>query len=64
MKNGWTPQSNSCGVRHFYAKGLTANLSSLWRYRVGDWRVICDIQDENIQITVLRLGHRKDIYSG
>lgn len=43
-------------------KALKANLSGLWRYRVGDYRVICDIQDAKILITVLRVGHRKNIY--
>lgn len=43
-------------------KALTGNLVNLWRYRVGDYRIICDIQDEKILITVLRLGHRKEIY--
>lgn len=43
-------------------KVLVGNLAHLWRYRVGDYRLICDIQDEKILITVLRLGHRKVIY--
>ena len=43
-------------------KALTGNLVNLWRYLVGDYRIICDIQDEKILITVLRLGHRKEIY--
>lgn len=43
-------------------KALKANLSGLWRYRVGDYRVICDIQDTKILITVLRVGHRKNVY--
>ena len=34
----------------------------LRRYRVGDYRFICDIQDEEIAILVLELGHRKDVY--
>lgn len=43
-------------------KALVGNMAHLWRYRVGDYRLICDIQDEKILITVLRLGHRKIIY--
>jgi len=34
----------------------------LWRYRVGDYRVICKIQDERLIVLVVRLGHRKDVY--
>ena len=35
---------------------------SLWRYRVGDYRLICDIQDDRVVVLVLEVGHRKDIY--
>ena len=34
----------------------------LWRYRVGDYRVICKIEDDRVVVLVLRLGHRKEIY--
>ena len=43
-------------------KALKGNLSSLWRYRTGDWRIICEIQDTKILITVLRIGNRKKVY--
>ena len=43
-------------------KPLVSNLSGLWRYRVGDYRLICSIEDDRILITVLRLGHRREIY--
>lgn len=43
-------------------KSLVGNLSHLWRYRVADYRLICDIQDEKILVTILRIGHRKEIY--
>jgi mRNA interferase RelE/StbE len=39
-----------------------ATLGSYWKYRVGDWRIICDIQDRRLIIRVLRLGNRRDIY--
>jgi mRNA interferase RelE/StbE len=39
-----------------------ARLGSYWKYRVGDWRVICDIQDEHIVVRVLRVGNRRDMY--
>lgn len=44
-------------------KALKGKLSNYWRYRVGDYRLICDIKDSEIIITVLRIGHRKDIYT-
>lgn len=43
-------------------KALVDNMRSLWRYRVGDYRVICEIQDSKIIISVLKIGHRKNIY--
>jgi mRNA interferase RelE/StbE len=43
-------------------KPLHGDKGGLWRYRVGDYRLICDIQDEKITVLVLRVGHRKDIY--
>ena len=42
---------------------LTGQLSGLWRYRVGDWRVICQIKDTELIILVVELGHRRSIYS-
>lgn len=43
-------------------KALTGNLVDLWRYRVGNYRIITEIQDETICILILRVGHRKDVY--
>lgn len=43
-------------------KGLTANRSGLWRYRVGDYRIISSIEDERLVILVVEVGHRKEIY--
>lgn len=37
-------------------------LGAFWKYRVGDWRLICDIQDERIVVRVLRLGYRREAY--
>ena len=39
-----------------------ATLGSYWKYRVGDWRIICDIQDRRLIVRVLRLGNRREIY--
>ena len=43
-------------------KPLTANLAGLWRYRVGDYRLICDIQDGELVVLVLLIGHRREVY--
>lgn len=43
-------------------KALTGELSGLWRYRTGDYRIVCEIQDNVLIILVVRVAHRKDIY--
>lgn len=43
-------------------KALPANLRGLWRYRIGNFRVICQIQDDQLLVLVLTVGHRRDIY--
>jgi mRNA interferase RelE/StbE len=43
-------------------KGMTGALRDLWRYRVGDYRIICDILDETLVIIAIDLGHRSEIY--
>lgn len=39
-----------------------AALGNYWKYRVGDWRIVCDIQDDKVVVRVLRIGNRKEIY--
>ena len=44
-------------------KALTGpTLGTYWRYRVGDYRVICDIEDSALRILVIKMGNRKDVY--
>jgi mRNA interferase RelE/StbE len=43
-------------------KALTGPLGELWRYRIGDYRVICEIQNNIMRILVVEVGHRKQIY--
>lgn len=43
-------------------KALSGRLGELWRYRVGDYRVICEIQDNIMRILVVEAGHRKQVY--
>ncbi|MFZ3266751.1 MAG: type II toxin-antitoxin system RelE/ParE family toxin [Terriglobales bacterium] len=45
-----------------FGKPLQGDKKGLWRYRVGDYRLICDIQDERITVLALRVGHRKEAY--
>lgn len=43
-------------------KGLVGDHSREWRYRVGDYRIIVDIQEKALIVLVIAVGHRKDIY--
>ena len=43
-------------------KALTSNLSGLWRYRIGDYRILCRICDDKLIITVIEIGHRSTVY--
>ena len=45
-------------------KALTGPLGGLWRYRIGDHRVICEIVDSALRVLVVRMGDRKEVYRG
>lgn len=45
-----------------HGKGLTSNRSGQWRYRVGDYRIIVDIEDEKLIILVVEVEHRSRVY--
>mgnify|MGYP003103979986 FL=1 len=53
---------NGCSDSRQHDKGLTANRSGQWRYRVGDYRIIVEIEDTKVIVLVLEIGHRKNIY--
>lgn len=60
---GWIERNlENCENPRIHGKNLIANKSGQWRYRIGDYRIICEIQDEKITILVLEVGHRKSIY--
>jgi len=61
---GWVRKNlEGCKDPRQHGKSLTANRSGQWRYRVGDYRLLAEIQDERIIILVLHIGHRRDIYN-
>jgi mRNA interferase RelE/StbE len=39
-----------------------SRFTGLWKYRVGNFRIICDIQDEKVTVLVVRIGHRREVY--
>ena len=43
-------------------KALTGNLRTYWRYRVGDYRIVCDIRDNDLVIVAVIIGHRSEVY--
>ncbi len=43
-------------------KVLTGNLASVWRYRIGDYRILCDIEDGRLVILVIDVAHRREVY--
>jgi mRNA interferase RelE/StbE len=43
-------------------KALTGDKGGLWRYRIGDYRAICRLEDERLIVLVLDVGHRREIY--
>jgi mRNA interferase RelE/StbE len=45
-----------------FGKHLRQNLAGLWRYRVGDYRLICRFEDARVVVLVLKVGHRREIY--
>lgn len=51
-----------CENPRVHGKGLTANRSGQWRYRVGDYRILADIQDSELILVLVDIGHRSRIY--
>ena len=45
-----------------HGKGLTADKSGLWRYRVGDYRILAQREDEKLVVYAVTIGHRRDVY--
>ena len=45
-----------------HGKGLTGSLSQYWRYRVGDYRILAEINDTEIVIIIVEVGHQREIY--
>lgn len=43
-------------------KALSGPLGGYWRYRIGDFRIVCDIQDAHFIVVVVRVAHRKAVY--
>ena len=53
---------DGCENPRLHGKGLTANRSGQWRYRVGDYRILAEIRDNEIVLILIDVGHRSTIY--
>lgn len=63
MIYGWISKNLvGCEDPRQHGKGLTADRSGQWRYRIGDYRLICQILDNELIILALTVGHRKSVY--
>jgi len=51
-----------CSDPRQHGKGPTANRGGQWRYRIGDYRLVAEINDDTITILILTVGHRRDVY--
>ena len=51
-----------CEDPRSFGKALSSDKRGLWRYRIGDYRLICSIQDDKLVILMLTVGHRSEVY--
>jgi mRNA interferase RelE/StbE len=53
---------DGCANPRAYGKGLTSNHSGDWCYRIGNYRVLCEIQDGNLVVLAFNIDHRSKVY--
>lgn len=60
---GWIRKNlEGCNNPRIHGKALVANKSGQWRYRIGDYRILAEINDDEVVILVVNIGHRREIY--
>ena len=62
IKNWVVKNLVDCVDPRIHGKPLKGNLKGVWRYRVGDYRLFADIQDDKLVIFLFEVAHRKEIY--
>ncbi len=63
MIKGWINKNlYDCQDPRLKGKALSGDKSGFWRYRIGDYRIICKIEDDKLLILALTVGHRKNVY--
>ncbi len=53
---------DGCADPRAHGKSLVGDKSGIWRYRIGDYRVLCEIQDDELVVLAVEIGHRRDVY--
>jgi mRNA interferase RelE/StbE len=54
---------DGCENPRLWGKALSGSHADKWRYRVGDYRILVDIQDEELVVLALEVGHRREVYT-
>lgn len=58
---GWLARTDDPRQR---GKALTGNYAGLWRYRLGDYRLVCQLQDARLVVLVVKVARRDKVYRG
>lgn len=60
---GWLRKNiDNCDNPRVHGKALSSNRKGQWRYRVGDYRILAEIEDDIVLVLVISIGHRSEIY--
>jgi len=59
LRNRIAPLENPRSLGHALQGKILGNL---WTYRTGDYRIVCEIQDKAVQILVVQVGNRREVY--
>lgn len=60
---GWIRKNlENCTNPRQHGKALVENRSGQWRYRVGDYRIIAELKDDQVLILIIEVGHRSNVY--
>ena len=62
FSTGLNDRIEGCKNPRHFGEPLKGNHAGFWRYRIGDYRILCDIRDENVIVLVLTIGHRRHVY--
>ena len=61
---GWIRKNlEGCDDPRLHGKALVADKKGQWRYRVGDYRILAEIEEDKIIILILNIGHRREVYN-